>query len=356
MQEIPRRQTRQLFVGSVGVGSSHLVSVQSMTFSKTHDVKATLAQIQRLFLAGCEIVRLSVPSKKDALALEEIVKHSPLPIVADIHFHHKLALIAAQSVDCIRINPGNIGSKDRIKEVVEACKMRKIPIRIGVNGGSLEKNIENKYGLSARAMCESAMYHIKLLEDLDFFDIKVSLKTSDTLMTIESYEMISALCDYPLHLGVTEAGTSFGATIKSSVAMGSLLRKGIGDTLRVSITGELEEEIRVGKEILRSLGLRKGGVNLISCPTCARLESDLVSAIKEVEKLTQDIKIPLDIAVMGCVVNALGEAKHADLAIAFGKNEGMIIKKGVLVSKESEQNLIPRFQEELKILIQEQTS
>ncbi len=350
-QEIQRRKTKEVFVGKVGVGSAHPISIQSMTFSKTHDVKATLAQIDRLYYAGADIVRVSVPHKEDALALDKICASSPLSVVADIHFHHKLALIAAQSVDCIRINPGNIGSHARIKEVVNACKARNIPIRIGVNGGSLEKKIENKYGLSPRAMCESAMYHIKLLEDLDFTDIKVSLKTSDALMTTRAYEMLAQMMPYPLHLGVTEAGTTFGASIKSSAALGALLMQGIGDTMRVSITGELEEEIRVAKELLRALGIRKTGVNLISCPTCARLESDLVSAIKEVENLTKDITKPLDIAVMGCVVNALGEAKHADLAIAFGKNEGMIIKKGVLISKEKEQNLIARFKQELEKLL-----
>ncbi len=348
---IKRHKTRQIKVGGVAVGGDAPISVQSMTFSKTHDVKATLEQINRLYFAGADIVRVSVPYIEDARALKAIKEGSPLPIVADIHFNYRLALEAAQYVDAIRINPGNIGSNEKIREVVRACRERGLPIRIGVNGGSLEKHIEARYGLTPRALCESALYHIKLLEDLDFFDIKVSLKTSDVLMTVESYRLLRSQCDYPFHLGITEAGTTFGATVKSSIGLGSLLMEGIGDTMRVSITGELEEEIRVGKAILKSLGLRKEGVNIISCPTCARLESDLVSAVREVEDLTRDVKTPLNISVMGCVVNALGEAAHADLAIAFGRKGGMIIKKGEVVSKEKEQNLIPRFKEELEKMI-----
>jgi len=356
MNSIKRYKTRQIKVGNVAIGGDAPISVQSMTFSKTYDIKETLKQINRLYTAGANIVRLSVPSIKDARALEEITKHSPLPIVADIHFNYRLAVEAAKFVDAIRINPGNIGSNEKIKQVVKACKERNLPIRIGVNGGSLEKPIEIKYGRSPKALCESALYHIKLLEDLDFFDMKISLKTSDVQMTVESYKMLRKLCDYPFHLGITEAGTRFRSTIKSSIGLGSLLLEGIGDTMRISITGELEEEIKVGKAILKSLGLIKEGVNIISCPTCARLESDLVSAVKEVEDLTKDIKEPLNIAVMGCVVNALGEAAHADLAIAFGKKGGMIIKKGKLISKEKEATLIPRFKEELEKIIKKEAN
>lgn len=344
-------KTKQIFVGNVPIGGGAKISVQSMTFSKTHDSKETLSQINRLYFAGCDIVRVSVPTKKDALALEFLAKNSPLPLVADIHFNYKLALIAAKSVDCIRINPGNIGSNEKIKEVVKACKERKIPIRIGVNGGSLERHIEKTHGHTPKAMVESAKYHIKLLEDLDFFDIKVSLKASDVIKTVEAYKLLRKECAYPFHLGLTEAGTSFGATIKSSIALGALLLENIGDTMRVSITGELEEEIKVAKAILKNTGHLNEGVNIISCPTCARLESDLVSIVKEVEKITKDVKKPLNISVMGCIVNAIGEAKHADLAIAFGKNSGLIIKKGELISKEKEQDLLPRFKEELKKLL-----
>lgn len=348
---INRVKTKQIFIRDIPIGGDAPIPVQSMTFSKTHDVKATIEQINRLYFAGCDIVRVSVPTKKDALALKEIVKESPIPVVADIHFNHRLALMAAEHVDCIRINPGNIGGIDKVKEVVKACKERKLPIRIGVNGGSLEEEIEKKYGATAEAMVESAKYHIKLLEDLDFTNIKVSMKASDVERTVEAYRLLRPQVDYPFHLGVTEAGTTFHATIKSSIGLGSLLLDGIGDTLRVSITGELEEEIKVGKAILKDLGITKEGVNLISCPTCARLESDLVSAVAEVEKITKDVKKPLNISVMGCVVNAIGEAKHADLAIAFGKEGGLVMVGGEVVSREKENKILDVFKEELHKLI-----
>ena len=246
-----RYSTKKIYVGDVAVGGDAPISVQSMTYSKTRDVKATVEQIKRLHFAGCDIVRVAVPQMEDALALKEIKKEIALPLVADIHFNYKLALAAAEAVDCIRINPGNIGSKERIKEVVKACKERNIPIRIGVNAGSLEKEIEAKYGATAKAMVESALYHIKLLEDLDFTDIKVSLKASDVPRTVEAYRMLRPLVPYPFHLGVTEAGTVFGATIKSAIGIGTLLLEGIGDTVRVSITGELEKEVEVAKAIIK---------------------------------------------------------------------------------------------------------
>lgn len=345
---INRYPTKKIYVGRVAVGGDAPVSVQSMTYSKTHDVEATVEQINRLHFAGCDIVRVSVPDEESANALKEIKKRISIPLVADIHFNYRLALIAAESVDCIRINPGNIGEKKRILEVVKACKERKLPIRIGVNAGSLEKHLEEKYGQTPKAMIESALYNIKLLEDADFTDIKVSMKASDVIRTVEAYRGLRPLVEYPFHIGVTEAGTLFGSTVKSSIALGSLLMDGIGDTMRVSITGELEEEIKVGRAILKSLGLIKEGVNIISCPTCARLEADLVSAVKEVEEHTKHIKTPLDISVMGCAVNALGEARHADVAIAYGKGDGLIIVKGEIVAKLKEEELKKRFLEEVE--------
>jgi (E)-4-hydroxy-3-methylbut-2-enyl-diphosphate synthase len=347
-----RYKTKKIYVGDVAVGGDAPITVQSMTYSKTEDIKSTVEQINRLHFAGCDIVRVAVPDNKAALALKEIKEQISLPLIADIHFNHKLALIASETVDCIRINPGNIGSKDKIKQVVQACKQRKIPIRIGVNLGSLEKEIENKYGPTPEAMVQSALYHIKLLEDLDFHDIKVSLKASDVNRTIQAYRSLRPLVEYPFHLGVTEAGTEFHSTIKSSIALGSLLFDGIGDTLRVSMTGELEKEIFVAKAILKDLGLIKDGLNIISCPTCGRLEADLVKAVAEVEEKTKHIKTPLNVSVMGCVVNAIGEAKHADVAIAYGKKSGLVMVKGEVVAKLDEKNLVDRFLTEVEKMAQ----
>lgn len=343
---IKRYPTKKIYVGNVPIGADAPISIQSMTFTKTRDIEATIAQINRLQLAGCDIVRVAVPEEEDANALKVIKERCDIPIVADIHFNYKFALIAAQSVDCVRINPGNIGDKSRILEVVKACTERHIPIRIGVNGGSLEKHVETKYGHGANAMVQSALYNIKLLEDAGFDAIKVSLKSSDVLTTVEAYRQLRPLVDYPFHIGVTEAGTLSSSTIKSSVALGTLLLEGIGDTMRVSITGELEEEVRVAQSILHSVGLRDG-LTIVSCPTCARLQSDLVSAVKEVEEKTAHIDAPLTLAVMGCAVNALGEAKYADVAIAYGKNEGLIIVKGEIVAKLKEKELLDRFLEEV---------
>jgi (E)-4-hydroxy-3-methylbut-2-enyl-diphosphate synthase len=348
-----RRETKKIYVGDVAVGGNSPISVQSMTFSKTEDVKATIEQINRLHFAGADIARVAVPDEKSALALKEIKKEIKLPLVADIHFNHKLALIASEVVDCIRINPGNIGSKERVKEVVNACKARNLPIRIGVNSGSLEKEFDTKYGPTARGMVESALYNIKYLEDLDFTDIKISLKASDIDRTVEAYEMLAPLNSYPLHLGVTEAGTQFHSTIKSSIALGHLLYNGIGDTLRVSMTGELEEEIKVAKAILKNLGLIEDGLNIISCPTCGRLQADLVKAVEEVEEKTKHIKTPLNVSVMGCVVNAIGEAKHADVAIAYGKGSGLVMVKGEVVAKLEEKKLVDRFLQEVEIMAEQ---
>ncbi len=353
---IKRYPTKQIFVGDVAVGGDAPISVQSMTFTKTRDVEATLEQIKRLHFAGADIVRVAVPEMEDALALKAIKEQSSLPIVADIHFNYRLALEAAKWVDCIRFNPGNIGEKSRIKEIVKACKERNLPVRIGVNCGSLEDQFEKKYGQSAKGMVESALYNIKYLEDLDFTDIKISLKASDVQRTVEAYRTLRPLVEYPFHLGVTEAGTLFHATIKSSIGLGTLLLEGIGDTMRVSITGELEKEIEVGRAILKDAGASQEGLNIISCPTCGRIEADLVKAVAEVEEATKHIKAPLNVSVMGCVVNAIGEAKGADVAIAYGKGSGLIMRKGEVVAKLDEKNLVERFLQEVEAAAKESDS
>ena len=345
---IKRYETKKIYVGDVAVGGDAPISVQSMTYSETANVTATVEQINRLHFAGCDIVRVAVPNMEDALALKSIKEQISLPLVADIHFNYKLALVAAETVDCIRINPGNIGEKSRVKDIVKACQERNIPMRIGVNAGSLEKEFENKYGQTAEGMVASAEYNIKFLEDLGFEDIKVSLKASDVQRTVDAYRMLRPKNNYPFHLGVTEAGTIFHATVKSSIGLGALLLDGIGDTMRVSITGELEEEIKVGKAILKDSGAAKDGLNIISCPTCGRIEADLVTAVSEIEEKTKHIKAPLDVSVMGCVVNAIGEAKHADVAIAYGKEAGLVMVKGDVVARLDEKDLVGRFIEEVE--------
>lgn len=343
-----RYETKKIFVGNVAIGGDAPISVQSMTFTKTKNIKETKDQIDRLQLAGCDIVRVAVSDEDDAHALAELKKQVSLPIVADIHFRYKLALIALESVDCIRINPGNIGDKSRIYEIAKGCASRNIPIRIGVNGGSLEKKFEQKYGATPEGMVESALYNIKLLEDCGFNNIKISLKASDVERTIKAYRMLRPKVNYPFHIGVTEAGTIYHSIIKSSMALGNLLMDGIGDTIRVSMTGELEEEVKAAKSILKYSGRQKEGVTIVSCPTCGRIESDLVSAIKVVEERVKHIKKPLQISVMGCAVNALGEAKHADIAIAFGNKGGLIIKKGKILQKLSEDKILDAFLEEVE--------
>jgi len=345
---IKRYPTKQIFVGNVAVGGDAPISVQSMTYSRTADVEATVEQINRLHFAGADIVRVAVPDYEDANALKQIRERTSLPLVADIHFNYRLALIAAESVDCIRINPGNIGEKERVKEVVKACTERNIPIRIGVNCGSLEKRFEERYGQTAKGMVESALYNIKFLEDLGFTNIKVSMKASDVERTVEAYRALRPMVDYPFHLGVTEAGTVFHATIKSAIGLGTLLLEGIGDTMRVSITGELEKEIEVARAILKDSGVAKEGLNIISCPTCGRIEADLVKAVAEVEERTKHIKEPLNVSVMGCVVNAIGEAKSADVAIAYGKGSGLVMVKGEVVAKLPENELVERFLQEVE--------
>jgi len=345
---VERYPTKKIFVGDVAVGGDAPISVQSMTFTETSNIEATVEQIKQLHFAGCDIVRVAVPSMQAALALKEIKEQISIPLVADIHFNYRLALEAAKWVDCIRFNPGNIGEKSRIKEIVKACKERNLPVRIGVNAGSLEKEFDDRYGTTAEGMVASADYNIKFLEDLDFTDIKVSLKASDVQRTVDAYRMLRPQNNYPFHLGVTEAGTIFHATVKSSIGLGALLLDGIGDTMRVSITGELEEEIRVGKAILKDSGRVKDGLNIISCPTCGRIEADLVSAVAEVERRTAHITTPMDVSVMGCVVNAIGEAKHADVAIAFGKGSGLVMVHGEVIAKLPEAELVDRFVEEVE--------
>ena len=338
-----RVKTKKIWVGGVAIGGDAHISVQSMTYSDTHNIEETIAQINRLHFAGADMVRVAVPEMRDALALKAIKEQISIPLIADIHFNYKLALEASKWVDCIRFNPGNIGEKSRIKEIVKACQDRSLPIRIGVNAGSLEKEFDQRYGATAEGMVASAEYNIKFLEDLGFEDIKVSLKASDVDRTVDAYRMLRPKNNYPFHLGVTEAGTIFHATIKSAIGLGTLLLDGIGDTMRVSITGELEEEIKVAKAILKDSGRVKDGLNIISCPTCGRIEADLVSAVAEVEKRTAHIKTPMDVSVMGCVVNAIGEAKHSDVAIAYGKGAGLVMVKGEVVARLPERELVDRF-------------
>lgn len=348
-----RHKTKQIFVGNVPIGGDAPISVQSMTFSKTKDIKATKAQIDRLQLAGCDIVRVAVSDEEDANALKTLKSQIKIPLIADIHFRYKLALIALEVVDCIRINPGNIGDKKRVEMIAKGCNERNIPIRIGVNAGSLEKQFEQKYGATPRGMVESALYNIKLLEDCGFSNIKISLKASDVERTLAAYRALRPQVPYPFHIGVTEAGTLYHSIIKSAMALGGLLMDGIGDTIRVSITGELEKEVEVARSILKYSGRQKEGITLISCPTCGRIEVDLVRAIKVVEERLKHIKKPLQVSVMGCAVNALGEAKHADIAIAFGNKSGLIIKKGEILRKLGEDEILEEFIKEVEKMAEE---
>jgi (E)-4-hydroxy-3-methylbut-2-enyl-diphosphate synthase len=350
---INRRKTRKITVGNIFIGGNAPVIVQSMANTRTDDINATAGQIKELQKAGCELIRVAVPDMAAAKAIGRIKKKISIPIVADIHFSHQLALEAInQGVDKLRINPGNIGSEEKVREVVEACKKKKIPIRIGINGGSLEKEILVKYGgkVTARGMVESAMRHIKILEKLKFRDIVISLKASDIERTVESYKILSKKVAYPLHLGITEAGTIFRGTIMSSIGIGNLLYAGIGDTIRVSLTADPVEEIRVAWEILRSLKIRKKGITVTSCPTCGRTKIDLINLAKKVEELVKDIDKDIHIAVMGCIVNGPGEAKEADLAVIGGEKVGLICKKGEIIKKVHEKDLLKEFMSELNNL------
>ncbi|MGA2463651.1 MAG: flavodoxin-dependent (E)-4-hydroxy-3-methylbut-2-enyl-diphosphate synthase [Thermodesulfobacteriota bacterium] len=337
---VPRKKTREISIGPIKIGGDAPISVQSMTKTDTRDIRRTIRQIRRLEEAGCEIVRVAVVDEEAARAIAEIKKRIQIPIIADIHFHYRLALKAMESgADGIRLNPGNIGGRDRLKTIVINAKDRSIPIRIGVNAGSLEKDLLKRFGgATAEAMVSSALRAIEWMEDLGFQQIKVSLKASDVLRTVEAYCLFSKTTDYPLHLGITEAGRGADAIVKSSLGIGILLSEGVGDTLRVSLTGDPVQEVRVGYDILRSLKIRERGVEIISCPTCGRCEINLTPLVEKVEKATQRIDTPLTIAIMGCVVNGPGEAKEADVGIAGGKGMGLLFRKGRVVKKVREKD------------------
>ena len=344
-----RKITKKIKVGNMYVGGDSKISVQSMTNTDTRDVEATVKQILDLEEAGCDIIRCAVPDIIAAEALKEIVKQIHIPLVADIHFDYKLALKAIESgVNALRINPGNIGSIDRIKLVVEAAKNKGIPIRIGVNSGSLEKDILEKYNKTCpEALVESALRHVRILESLNFYDIGISIKSSDVMQTIESYRLISEKVNYPLHIGVTEAGTLWSGTIKSTIGIGTLLSEGIGDTIRVSITGDVLDEVKVGREILKTLGYIKEGIKFISCPTCGRTQINLIKIAEEVEKKLAKCEKNIKVAIMGCIVNGPGEAREADIGIAGGNGEGLIFKKGVVIKKVKEENLVEELLKEI---------
>ena len=348
-----REQTRQIQIGQVKVGGGAPIAIQSMTNTKTHDIDATVAQILKLEEAGCEIVRVAVPDEAAAKSIEQIVKRIHIPLVADIHFDYRLALMAIENgINKLRINPGNIGDEDKVRKVVESAKAHQIPIRIGVNSGSVEKGLLEKYGkVCAEAMVESAKKHIDILEEMNFQDIVVSLKASTVPLAIEAYTLFAEKYAYPLHVGITESGTLYKGTVKSAAGLGAILSRGIGDTIRVSLSDDPVEEIRCAKTVLQSLELRRFGVEIISCPTCGRTNVDLIGLATEVERRTAHIKKPLRIAVMGCVVNGPGEAKEADIGIAGGKGEGLIFKKGEIIRKVPEESLIENFMQELEELL-----
>ena len=350
-----RAETRKINVAGLQIGGQNKIVIQSMTNTKTKDVKSTIEQILKLEQAGCEMVRVACLDLEDAKAIKEIKKGIHIPIVADIHFDYRIALEAIKNgVDKIRINPGNIGSEDKVKKVVEACKENKIPIRIGVNAGSLEQDLLDENGKpTAKAMVESARRHIEILEKLDFYDICISLKASDLDLCIAAYEEASKTFNYPLHLGITEAGTAFSGTIKSSIGLGYLIRQGIGDTVRVSLSDDPVEEIKVAKEILKDCNLYDGIPTLVSCPTCGRTRIDLIPIAKEMEAFLQTIKSNITVAVMGCVVNGPGEARNADIGIAGGINNGVLFKKGEVVRKVTQDEMVDVLKEEILKMVSE---
>lgn len=350
-----RRPTRQIHIGKVAIGGGAPISVQSMTNTKTTDTEATVAQIRALQAAGCDIVRLAVPDMEAAKNLGNILRQVTVPLVADIHFDYKLALEAIhQGIHALRLNPGNIGGEEKVKAVVEAAKEAGIPIRIGVNAGSLDKKILKKYGgVTPEALVESAMEHVRILEALDFHDMKISLKAHDVPLTIAAYRLMSQTVDYPLHLGITEAGTVNTGIIKSAVGIGVLLAEGIGDTFRISLTGDPVVEVRVANEILKSLGLKEYGPTLVACPTCGRTSIDLPAIAAQVEEKLRDIEEPIEVAVMGCVVNGPGEARGADVGIAGGNGEGLIFRKGEIVRKVPEADLVNELFQEIDQILEE---
>jgi (E)-4-hydroxy-3-methylbut-2-enyl-diphosphate synthase len=351
-----RKETRQIKVGSVPVGGNALVVVQSMCNTDTRDIDGTLAQIHRLAEAGCEIVRVAVLDKEAVEALRIIKQESPLPLIADIHFDFRLALGALEAeVDGLRINPGNIGDEQAVRKVVRASAERQSPIRIGVNAGSLDKDLLHRHGgATPEAMVESALRQVRILESLRFFDIKISLKSSEVMTMVEAYRLLADRVRYPLHLGVTEAGTLVSGSVKSAIGIGLLLAEGIGDTIRVSLTSDPVDEVRVAYEILRVFKLRERGVELISCPTCGRCEIDIIGLTQAVERRVLGVKTPLKVAIMGCVVNGPGEAKEADVGIAGGRGQGILFKKGEIVAKIPEEQLMPRLLEEIASMVGEE--
>jgi (E)-4-hydroxy-3-methylbut-2-enyl-diphosphate synthase len=344
-----RQNTKVIHIGDKVIGGGNPILIQSMTNTKTEDVKSTVAQISELEKAGCEIIRCTVPTIEAAKAIKEIKKQIHIPLVADIHFDYKMAIAAMENgADKIRINPGNIGSTDRVKAVVEVAKERNIPIRVGVNSGSLEKNLVEKYGgVTAEGIVESALDKVHTIEDLGYDNLVISIKSSDVLMCVKAHELLAGKTVYPLHVGITESGTLQSGNIKSAIGLGLILNQGIGDTIRVSLTGAPLEEIKSAKLILRTLGLRKGGIEVVSCPTCGRTQIDLIGLANKVEKLVADYPLDIKVAVMGCVVNGPGEAKEADLGVAGGVGEGLLIKKGEILRKVPEGELLDALKEEL---------
>ena len=344
-----RNLTKEVSVGNVKIGGENPVAIQSMTNTPTEDVDTTVEQILRLEAAGCEIIRCAVPTMEAAEALREIKKRIHIPLVADIHFDYRLAIASIENgADKIRINPGNIGSADRVKAVVDKAKEYQIPIRVGVNSGSLEKPFLEKYGqVTAQGIVESALDKVRMIEDMGYDNLVVSIKSSDVLMCVEAHELIAKQCPYPLHVGITEAGTVYSGNVKSSVGLGIILHEGIGNTIRVSLTGDPAEEVRTAKLILKTLGLRKGGIEVVSCPTCGRTKIDLIGLAGQVEKMVEDIPLDIKVAVMGCAVNGPGEAKEADIGIAGGIGEGLLIKKGQIVKKVKEEDFLSTLRQEL---------
>ena len=344
-----RNLTKEVSIGNVKIGGENPVAIQSMTNTRTENVDATVEQILRLEAAGCEIIRCAVPTMEAAEALREIKKRIHIPLVADIHFDYRLAIASIENgADKIRINPGNIGSPERVKAVVDKAKEHQIPIRVGVNSGSLEKHLLEKYGgVTAQGIVESALDKVHMIEDMGYDNLVVSIKSSDVLMCVEAHELVAKQCSYPLHAGITESGTVYSGNVKSSVGLGIILHEGIGNTIRVSLTGDPVEEIRTAKLILKTLGLRKGGIEVVSCPTCGRTKIDLIGLAGQVEKMVEDIPLDIKVAVMGCAVNGPGEAKEADIGIAGGVGEGLLIKKGQIVKKVKEEELLSTLRQEL---------
>lgn len=350
MNTIQRKNTKVINIGNVAIGGGKPIAIQSMTNTKTEDVKATVGQIARLEEAGCEIIRCAVPTMEAAKALTEIKKQIHIPLVADIHFDYRLAIAAMENgADKIRINPGNIGSLDRIKAVVDVAKQRNIPIRVGVNSGSLEKNLIEKYGgVTAEGIVESALDKVRIIEEMDYDNLVISIKSSNVMMCVKAHELIAEKTDYPLHVGITESGTVLTGSIKSAVGLGLILGQGIGDTIRVSLTGDPVEEIKAARTILKTLEIRRSGIEIVSCPTCGRTSIDLIGLAQKVEKLASDYdNLNLKLAVMGCVVNGPGEAREADLGIAGGNGEGILIKKGEVIKKMPESELLGALKYEL---------